>query len=256
MKEVILKTDYKFALHAEDCLIHMKGYMDENNFQLHKLENETGAGCDFFTDLPLIREAIQRFNLEENEKINWLDLGCAGGHFILDINDQEETDICIGLDGSVGVYKQESWSSGNNKDVLMNADLSKEFSIENSDGSLVLFDVISSWELIEHFNDELELDTFFSTVEKHLSENGVFFGSIALEPDIKDENGHHPGHPKFNPNGKVYQLHKILWSKEKWKKYFAQFFNVIEYDFDSMFRDDGTGYVATYSYFFACTKKV
>ena len=230
--------------------------MDENNFQLHKLENETGAGCDFFTDLPLIREAIQRFNLEENEKINWLDLGCAGGHFILDVNDQEETDICIGLDGSVGVYKQDSWSSGNNKNVLMNADLSKEFYIENSNGSLVLFDAISSWELIEHFNDELELDTFFITVEKHLSENGVFFGSIALEPDVKDENGYHPGHPKFNPNGKVYQLHKILWSKEKWKKYLAQYFNVIEYDFNSMFRDDGSGYVATYSYFFACTKKV
>lgn len=255
MKKVVLKTDHKFALHAEDCLIHMDEFVDENNFELHKLENETGAGCDFFTDISLIREVISRFELETDEKLNWLDLGCAGGHLILDVNEQEETNICIGLDGSVGVYKQESWSSGDNKDVLKNADLSKEYSIEYEDGERVLFDVVSSHELIEHFN-EPELDVFFTTVDNHLSENGVFFGSIALEPDIKDENGYHPGHPQFNPNGKVYQLHKILWSRGKWEKYLSKYFNVIDYDFNSMFRDDGTGYVASYSYFFACTKKV
>lgn len=255
MKKVFVKTDHKFALHAEDCLIHMNEFVDENNFQLHPLENETGAGCDFFTDISLIREVIDRFDLENDEKINWLDLGCAGGHLILDVNDQKETDVCIGLDGSVGVYKQESWSSGKNKNVLRNADLSKEYSIEYKSGERVLFDVISSHELIEHFN-EPELDTFFTTVDKHLSDNGVFFGSIALEPDIKDENGHHPGHPKFNSKGKVYQLHKILWPTSKWKEYLSRYFNVIEYDFNSMFRDDGSGYVATYSYYFACTKKV
>lgn len=255
MKKVVLKTDHKFALHAEDCLIHMDNFVDDDNFKLHSLENETGAGCDFFTDLPLIREVISRFDLENDEKINWLDLGCAGGHLILDVNEQEETDICIGLDGSVGVYKQESWSSKKNKNVLRNADLSKEYSIEYKDGQLVLFDVISSHELIEHFN-EPELDTFFKTVDKHLSDKGVFFGSIALEPDIKDENGYHPGHPKFNPDGKVYNLHKILWTRTKWKEYMSKYFNVIDYNFSSMFRDDGSGYVSSYSYFFTCTKKV
>ena len=256
MKNILVKTDHKFALHAEDCLIHMDEFVNENDFNLHYLENETGAGCDFFTDIPLIREIIDRFNLSEDEKINWMDLGCAGGHFILDANEQPETDICIGLDGSVGVYKQESWSSGNNLEVLKNADLSKEFFIEDENENQVTFDVITSWELIEHFNDENELDVFFSNVNNHLSTNGVFCGSIALEPDIKDENGYHPGHPQFNPNGKVYQLHKILWSREKWQKYLSKYFNVIEYDFDSMFRDDGTGYVGIYSYFFACTKRV
>jgi len=254
MTKVIVKTENKFALHAEDCQIHMDEFVDENNFQLHTLQNETGAGCDYFTDLPLIRETIERFPLEEDERINWLDLGCAGGHFILDVNDQKETDVCIGLDGSVGVYKQESWSSGENTDVLNNADLSKEYSIEYEDGKQVEFDVITAWELIEHFN-EPELDTFFTTVNKHLSKDGVFYGSIALEPDIKDENGHHPGHPKFNPNGKVYQLHKILWTTDKWKQYLSNYFDVIDYDFSRMFRDDGSGYVGIYSYFFACIKK-
>ena len=123
MVKVNFKTEHKFSLHAEDCQIHMDKFTDENDFELKPLDNETGAGCDYFTDLPLIREIISRFPLEEDEKINWMDLGCAGGHLILDVNDQKETDVCIGVDGSVGVYKQESWSSGNNKEVLKNADL-------------------------------------------------------------------------------------------------------------------------------------
>jgi|10_taG_2_1085330.scaffolds.fasta_scaffold112140_2 hypothetical protein len=254
MTKVVFKTENKFSLHAEDCQIHMDEFTDESNFELKPLENETGAGCDYFTDLPLIREIIDRFPLEEDEKINWMDLGCAGGHLILDVNDQKETDICIGVDGSVGVYKQESWSSGKNKEVLNNADLSKDFSVEHPDGGVVPFDVITCWEVIEHFN-EPELDTFFTTVDKHLADTGVFCGSIALCPDIKDEKGYHPEHPKFNPDGKVYQLHKLIWPTQKWMDYLGQYFNVINYDFNAHFRDDGSGYVKTYSYFFACTKK-
>ena len=33
------------------------------------------------------------------------------------------------------------------------------------------------------------------------------------------------------------------------------YINVINYDFNAHFRDDGSGYVKTYSYFFACTKE-
>ena len=74
MTKVVFKTEHKFSLHAEDCQIHMDEFTDESNFELKPLENETGAGCDYFTDLPLIREIIDRFPLEGDEKLNWMDL--------------------------------------------------------------------------------------------------------------------------------------------------------------------------------------
>lgn len=249
MTEVIVKTKNKFALHAPDCTLHLANYQDDDNFEVRHLEQESGAGCDFFTDLPFIREVIERFPLENGEKLNWLDLGCAGGRLILDVNDQEETDVCIGLDGSVGVYKQKSWNDEKNKKVLRNTDISKEFFIEYDNETPVKFDVITCWEVIEHFYEN-ELDTFFSNVYNHLSDGGVFCGSIALFDDIRDENGFSPTDKNFNPNGNIYNLHKILWSIPKWNEILTKYFNIHEFDFQSKFRD------IQQSYYFMCTKKV
>jgi len=251
MSEILVKTEHKFALHAPDCTLHLDNFVDEENFEPKKLKNESGAGCDFFTDVNFIEEVIDRFPLEEDEKLNWLDLGCAGGKLILDVSNHEKTDICIGLDGSVGVYKQESWSSGNHKDVLKNADLSKEFYIEQSNGNRVLFDVITAWELVEHFYEN-ELEVFFTNVYNHLSDGGVFIGSAANYPDVRDENGYSPGDPEFNENGELYDLHKIFWNKYEWNKFLSKWFNVQEFDFQNKFRNMHEGL----TYYFMATKKV
>jgi hypothetical protein len=249
MNNIFVKTKNKFALHAPDCTLHLESFDDDDNFKVKNLEKESGAGCDFYSDLPLIRKVIERFSLDDGQKLNWLDLGCAGGALILEINNQKETDVCIGLDGSVGVYKQESWSSGKNKDILKNADLSKEFFIEYGDGTPVKFDVITCWEVIEHFYEN-ELDIFFTNVCNHLSDGGVFCGSIALFDDIRDENGFLPSDLEFNPNGKVFNLHKTLWSIPKWDQVLSKYFNIYEYDLISKFRNIDN------SYYFMCTKKV
>lgn len=251
MSEVIVKTTSKFALHAPDCTLHLSEYVDDDNFEVKHLDQESGAGCDFFTDMPFIREVIERFSLEDDEKINWLDLGCAGGRLILDVNEQKETDICIGLDGSVGVYKQASWNVEKNKKVLRNADISKEFSIQNKDETLVKFDVITCWEVIEHFYEE-ELDIFFTNVFNHMNDNGVFCGSIAFYEDIRDENGFSPADSQFNPNGKIFNLHKTMWNRQKWDKFLSKYFNVHEFDFNSKFRDMDPNL----TYYFMCTKKI
>ena len=113
------------------------------------------------------------------------------------------------MDGSVCVFKQESWSSGNNKDILKNADLSKEFFIENAfNGERITFDVITAWELLEHFYEN-ELEIFFNNVYEHLSDDGVFIGSAANYPDIRDENGYCPSDSLFNKNGKILYLKSI-----------------------------------------------
>lgn len=249
--EVVVKSKGKFALHAPDCTLHMESYTDDQNFKPKELENDVGAGCDFFTDVPFIEEVIDRFPLEENEKLNWLDLGCAGGSLILDVNKNDKTDVCIGLDGSVGVYKQESWSSGKNKNVLRNADISKEFSIEYEDGGLVKFDVITCWEVIEHFYEN-ELDTFFTNVHKHMTDEGVFIGSIAFYQDIRDENGYCPSDPQFNPDGEIFELHKVLWPQTKWDNFLSKWFLIHPFDFENKFRNMDE----RLTYYFMATKKV
>ena len=248
--EVIVKSKGKFALHAPDCTLHMESYTDDDNFKPKELENDVGAGCDFFTDVPFIEEVIDRFPLEEDEKLNWLDLGCAGGSLILDADKNDKTDICIGLDGSVGVYKQKSWSSGKNKKVLRNADISKDLSIEYEDESLVKFDVITCWEVIEHFYEN-ELDTFFTNVHKHMTDGGVFIGSIAFYQDVRDENGYCPSDPQFNPDGEIFELHKVLWPQTKWDNFLSKWFVIHPFDFENKFRDMDE----RLTYYFMATKK-
>lgn len=251
MNNIIVKTDHKFALHAPDCTLHLEKYENEFDFYPKKLKNEVGAGGDFFTDLDFIDEVIDRFPLEENETINWLDLGCAGGKLILDVDNHKKTNICIGLDGSVGVYKQESWSNGKNKNILKNADLSKEFFVEDSNGEKVIFDVITAWELVEHFYEN-ELETFFNNVFNHLSDGGVFIGSAANYPDIRDENGYSPCDSEFNENGKLYDLHKIFWDRQKWNTFLSRWFNIQCFDFKNKFRNMHEGL----TYYFVATKKI
>lgn len=251
MDNIVVKTDYKFALHAPDCTLHLEKFENELNFSPKKLENEVGAGGDFFTDLEFIDEVIGRFPLEDDEKINWLDLGCAGGKLILDVSSHSKTNVCIGLDGSVGVYKQESWSNGENKNILKNADLSKEFSIEYENGNKVVFDVITAWELVEHFYEH-ELEVFFNNVFNHLSDGGVFIGSAANYPDVRDENGYSPCDSQFNKDGKLYDLHKIFWDRSQWNSFLSKWFNIQHFDFENKFRNMHEGL----TYYFVATKKV
>ena len=251
MTEVILKTEHKFAIDAPDCTIHMESYEDAENFEVRNLSFEVGAGGDFNTDIGFINEIIERFPIEGEEKLNWLDLGCAGGKLILDANSHKDTDICIGLDGSVGVYKQKSWNDEDNKTVLRNCDIAKEFSIQNKDNKNIKFDIVSCWEVLEHFYEN-QLDQFFTNVYEHLSDEGVFVGSIAFFPDTRDENGLGPGHPQFNPDSKMYELHKIIKPREWWDNYMDKWFNILEFDFEYKFRNADP----RLNYYFMATKKV
>lgn len=250
MPEILVKTDYKFAYDEPDYKIHLDKYESDEDFSLRDLKLNCSAGEDNSTDINLIEEVIDRFNLNESEKINWLDLGCGGGAFILDANSFNQTDICVGLDGSCGVYKQRNWNIEENKKVLKHADLTKEFFIHNENDDLVKFDVITSHEVIEHF-DENQLDQFFKNVYNHLDDNGVFFGSIALFPDTRDENGYHQDHPNFNPNGELYVLHKTVYeTKEPWDVILSNYFNILDYNFSIRMRNHSN------SYYFMCTKRV
>lgn len=249
MKKVLVNTDNKFAYDEPDYQIHLDSGDSEDNFSLKNLELNCSAGEDNSTDFDLLLEVVDRFELEKDESINWLDLGCGGGALILDVNSLKSTDICIGLDGSCGVYKQANWKNKKNKEILRHADIAKPFSINYENGDIVKFDVITSHEVIEHFHEE-QLDDFFRNVYEHLDDNGVFFGSIALFPDTRDEKGYHQDHPKFNPNGKLYVLHKTVYeSREPWDEIMSKYFVIHDYNFSIKMRNHSN------SYYFMCTKK-
>lgn len=234
---ITIKTEHEFCTGEPDFDIH------EDNPNL--LMN-CSAGEDNHSDENLIEEIISRVS---SDRVNCLDLGCAGGQLILDLNNHEKTDICVGLDGSAGVYKQNNWSIDSNKNVLKHANLTKTFSVLNNNEP-VKFDIITCWEVIEHF-EEKDLDVFFSNVTQHLSENGLFFGSIALFPDTRDSNGFHQKHPSYNKNDpKQYQLHKTVFdSKDPWDKILSKHFKVLDYDFKVKLRNHHN------SYYFMCKQK-
>ena len=128
----------------------------------------------------------------------------------------------------------------------------KEFFIENTlTSERVIFDVITAWELLEHFYEN-ELEIFFNNVYEHLSDDGVFIGSAANYPDIRDENGYSPIDSLFNKDGKLYELHKIFWDRNTWNQYLSKWFDVQTFDFDNKFRNMHEGL----TYYFMCTKKV
>jgi cyclopropane fatty-acyl-phospholipid synthase-like methyltransferase len=249
MREIVVKTESKFAYDEPDYKIHLDNYESDDKFELRYFEVNCSAGEDNSSSIDLIEDVISRFSLDESEKINWLDLGCGGGELILDVNKRKDTDICIGLDGSCGVYKQKNWQNEKNKKVLNHADLTKEFFVQ-VDGKTLEFDVISCSEVIEHFSED-QLDTFFTNVFNHLSDKGIFYGSIALFPDTRDINGYYEGHPKFDPNSELFVLHKTVYeTKEPWDKIMEKYFNILEYDFDIKMRNHHN------SYYFMCSKKV
>jgi len=244
---ISVETDYPFCVDEPDFTLHgeIVGEEDKLQINLKQLSMNCSAGEDDHTDKDLILESLSRF---EKDKINCLDLGCAAGSLILDYDQFPRTDVCIGLDGSCGVYKHENWHVRKNRTVLRHANLVKEFKVVNENRDKVKFDIVTCWEVIEHF-DEKDLDIFFKNVAEHLSEDGLFFGSIALFPDVRDENGFHQDCPEYNPDSKQFLLHKTVFdSKEPWDEILSKYFTVKDYDFEIKLRNHDN------SYYFMCKK--
>lgn len=232
-----------FTIHAQDFNPLDSGGLDD--LKVTPLKLNCSAGADNHTDARLISESLSRFD----GSVNCLDLGCAGGSLILDYNQRPQTEICIGLDGSCGVYKHNNWHQEENKKVLRHADLTKPFSIENEKSEKIKFDIITCWEVIEHF-EEKDLDSFFTNVSNHLSDKGIFFGSIALFEDVRDTDGFHQDHPMYKPDTKQYLLHKTVYDNNKqWDEILKKYFEVKRYNFEIELRNHSD------SYYFTCKHK-
>ena len=237
---ITIQTDHEFCVDQPDYQIHN---------QAKELKLNCSAGQDNHSDLDLINETLSRL---DSDQINCLDLGCAGGQLILDYNKSPKTNICIGLDGSCGVYKHPNWGYDKREpappSVLRHADLTKPFVVLD-EGAPVTFDIITCWEVIEHF-EETDLDIFFTNVFKHLNKGGLFFGSIALFEDTRDSDGFHQSHHRYKANDIQFKLHKTVFKeKEPWDKILSNYFQVVDYDLQIKLRNHSN------SYYFMCQHK-
>ena len=232
-----VKTQYPFAVESPDFLSQ----------QQENLKLSFSAAADNTTNLKLVRKIGEYFSEKRKKpiselRLNCLDLGCAGGQFILDLANQEFTDVCVGLDGVAGSLGRYNWLT--KKDIFFNADLSKEYEILNEKGVLK-FDLITSWEVIEHLHVS-ELDTFFKTMHKHLAPDGTFIGSIAMFSDTRDANGYvadfHLHRHHYDPTTEQFVLHQSVFDEKTWRDEILKEYRVEEYPFKDS--SCGCGYLA------------
>ena len=136
-----------------------------------------GAIRDNFTSPGLIDEVKDGF---DNDQISMLDLGCAGGQFVVDFINRG--DIGIGLEGSSnslsGVGK-ENWDKYHDKNLFL-CDITKDYQLYQ-DGEPMLFDFIHSEEVFEHIAPD-DVEPMLDNIFKHLKEGGLCVFGVSLFP--------------------------------------------------------------------------
>jgi len=138
-----------------------------------------------------------------------LDIGCAGGQFVVDIYNKGFPWIAVGLEGGnilgmtedfdkprhheTGILHRprgaENWSRYEGK-CLFHADVSKPFKIvdPNNNNSLIKFNIVSAWEFFEHPLPE-EIPAIIDNIVKHITPGGLFIGTI--NACVDGIHGHH-----------------------------------------------------------------
>tara|TARA_Y100000361_G_scaffold153722_1_gene176363 strand:- start:1108 stop:1815 length:708 start_codon:yes stop_codon:yes gene_type:complete len=149
----------------------------------HGTANDNTANPSFVTEL----------NNYFDRPINYLDLGCSGGQFVVDM--MKDNNLCVGLEGSdysipdnQKKYEEKesnqkrfmNWKKYYNKN-LFTCDISEPFSVQSDDID-VKFNLISAWEVLEHIPAN-KLDNLFQNIYKHLTDDGIFVGSISLSEE-------------------------------------------------------------------------
>lgn len=187
-----------------------------------------GTKNDNTTSSELIREIEEYFG---NRKINVLDIGCAGGQFIVDMHTRGH--LAVGIEGSdySVQHQRANWPTYHNK-CLFTCDATKPFEIVDKLGVPLLFDCIMAWEVLEHIRCE-DHAAFFTNINKHLKPTGFFIGSVSL----------HAGDPQH-----VTVLPEAVWREGILSKHFGA---IGTYPFHAWLRED----VRASSFVFMGTKK-
>lgn len=177
-----------------------------------------GVVRDNNSNINYIKEVKTYFN---NEKINVLDLGCAGGQIVVD--HYLLGDLSVGLEGSSNVFRgvgKTNWDILFNKNLFL-CDVTEPFDIE-FENQPIKFDYIQMWEVLEHIPED-KLSALFANIKKHIKQNGLFSGSVATH---------------VCPSG----THVSIFPKTKWIELFKENgFSMDEYKFTNLPRPVSEG---------------
>lgn len=169
----------------------------------------------------------------KHQKIDILDLGCAGGGLVNGMLERghnavglEGSDHCLNLKPEVllklGALPLgfQNWQNHANKN-LFTCDITYDYEVQN-DNKLMQFDLITCFDVMEHFYED-RIDKFLEMVSKHLKPNGIFAANIALFSVVKD---------KILEEGHV-EYHKSLFPPEKWYSMLGKRLRQIPYPFST-----------------------
>lgn len=180
MLDTMLKLDqmnsYEHAAHIKLVTNNpVAWYSDDHKFP-------RGTANDNTRSLRFV-EKIEK-TLGKNLKI--LDLGCSGGGLVL--NFLQRGHFAMGLEGSDFSLKNQRAEWPLIPYNLRTCDITQPFTLQNDNGEPLKFDLITSWEVLEHI-EESKLGTLFNNIKRHLAPNGYFMGSVATFPDADPETG-------------------------------------------------------------------
>ena len=145
------------------------------------------------------------YRLYGGRQISVLDVGCSGGGFVKELIDDGH--IAIGLEGSDYSKKFQRAAWREIPEFLFTCDITKPFSIYISPPKrLMLFDVITAWEVMEHI-EKRDISQVITNVVRHMSQNGIWIMSISNSHSIS--------------NG--VDLHRTKETKNWWIKKFDEF---------------------------------
>jgi SAM-dependent methyltransferase len=212
-----IKTDHPVAIDSNDHL-HPKGTKDDNH-----------------TSLAFIEDIENYFG---NKKITFMDLGCAGGQLAVDFANRGHK--AIGLEGSnySAINGRACWAEYYNKN-LFTCDIKHPFTVLE-DGEPILFDCISSWEVLEHIKRP-DLPQMLQNVANHMKPDGIFCASITHCQDFWDN-----GQPPYTKHYDIL-MHETVEEPGVWyNNILAPYFELIfPYPFRSHVRDELNAGTAT-----------
>jgi SAM-dependent methyltransferase len=156
-------TDHKVALQSNDHLYPL------------------GALTDVTHSPQLVNWANSFFG----RKIQFMDLGCAGGGVVCDflLHGHE----AIGIEGSSVPEMSGTGFWPFLANTLFTADITKPFQVIEQDKN-ARFDLITAWEVLEHI-PEKDVYGLLSNIKSHLKPDGLFIGSIAQFESIDPASG-------------------------------------------------------------------
>lgn len=148
------------------------------------------------------------FRLVPASEVRLLDIGCSGGGFVKSILDAGG--LGVGVEGSdySKLRRRAEWATI--PDNLFTADATHRFQVYDN-GEPLTFNVITSWEVLEHIAEE-DLDTFFENIQRHLDPQGMVVVSVCPLPCL--HNGER--------DGDGVALHLTVQSEGWWRQRLAQ----------------------------------